>query len=237
VVLTQVRSRDGELHADAVALAEYIAALDLPIADGRPILVMAKGDEWAGEVQHGLKDLLDATFRVIPEGVENALAAAQKIDLDIKRKKATAAVVTASASAGVVGGVPIPIADATLLVPLQLGMIASVSVIYGIKAETAGLAATLVPSIATGAGRAAVTGLLKLIPGAGSIVGGVVSAGTAGMLTGAMGYAWIAVCEQLVQGRLKSVDGLLDRDAVRALFGAEFSTWSAKLMPGRSKRR
>jgi len=44
-VLTQVQSRDGEPHGDAVTLADHIAGLGLPIVGGRPILVMAKGDD------------------------------------------------------------------------------------------------------------------------------------------------------------------------------------------------
>lgn len=232
VVLTQVPSRSGVHHADALALADHIAGLGLPIAGGRPILVMAEADDFTGQAQHGLKDLLDATFRVVPEGVARALAAAQRIDLERKRKQATVAITVAVSSAAAVGAVPIPIADAALLVPLQLGMTASISAIYGVKLEIAGLAAALVPSIATNAGRAAVTGLLKVIPGAGSIVGGVVSAGTAGVLTAAMGFAWMAVCDQLVQGKLKGVDGLLDSEAIRSLFGAEFKSWFAKLGSG-----
>lgn len=222
VVLTQVPSRNGQHHQDAVELADHIASLGLPIAGGRPILVMAHGDEFTGQVQHGLKDLLDATFRVAPDGVEAALVAAQKIDLARKRKKATSAIVAATTGAAGVGAVPIPIADAALLVPVQIGMMAGISAIYGIDIKTGGLATIAATAAATGAGRAAVTGLLKFIPGAGSVIGGVVSASTAGVLTAAIGYAWVAVCDQLAQGKLKGVDGILDNTAIRKLFESEF---------------
>ena len=43
-----------------------------------------------------------------------------------------------------------------------------------------------------------VGGLLKLIPGVGSLVGGTISAGVAGVLTTAFGEAYIAVLKQLV---------------------------------------
>lgn len=234
VVLTQVPARAGEHHADALALARHIAELGLPIAGGRPILVMASGDEFTGQAQHGLNNLLDATFQVIPEGVENALVAAQKVDLDLKRKQAAATISVAVAASAAVGATPIPIADAALLVPVQLGMITSITIIYGVKFESASIAAALVPAIATNAGRAAVTGLLKLIPGAGTLVGGLVSAGTAGVLTGAMGYAWAAVCHNLVQGKLKGVGGLVDSDAVRSLFRSEFKTWFSNLTSQKS---
>lgn len=40
-VLTQVPSRNGEYHADALTLADHIAGLDLPIVGGRPIMVLS----------------------------------------------------------------------------------------------------------------------------------------------------------------------------------------------------
>ena len=234
LVLTQVPSRNGEPHTDAVALADHIAQLDLPIANRRPILVMARGDDFVGQAEYGLQDLLDATFQVAPDGVAAALAAAQKIDMGRKRKHADSAIATASALAAAAGAVPIPIADAALLVPIQMGLMASVSAIYGIKVETATMAATVATAVATSAGRSLVTGLLKLIPGAGTLVGGAISAGVAGIFTAAMGHAWAEVCRQLTQGKLKGLDGKLDGDAIQKLFMAEFTAWLEKMRTDKS---
>lgn len=233
VVLTQVPSRAGEYHADAVTLADHIAKLDLPIVYGRPILVMSTADDFTGQVQHGLKDLVDATFRAAPAGVEAALAAAQKVDLDRKRKQAQAVVRTAAASALTVGAIPIPVADAGVLVPIQLAMMARVSAIYGVKMETATLAATAATVAVSAAGRAAAGGLLKLIPGAGTIVGGVVSGAVASSFTLAIGYAWAVVCGELTQGRLRGIDGALDNNMVRELFQQQVGVWFKKVKPGR----
>lgn len=232
-VLTQVPSRDGEYHGDAVTLADHIAILGLPIVGGRPILVMATGDDFTGQVEHGLKDLLDATFRVAPEGVEFALAAAQKIDLGRKRKKANDAVRLAAALALTVGAVPIPVADAGPLVTIQLGMMATVAAIYGVRLETATLAATVATTVAATAGKSAVVSLLKLIPGAGTVVGGTISAAVASTFTLALGSAWAVVCGELTQGRLKGVDGAVDNDMVRDLFQAQFAVWFSKARGGR----
>jgi uncharacterized protein (DUF697 family)/predicted GTPase len=229
VVLTQVPSRDGLFHEDAHALADHIASLDLPIYSGRPLLVMAKGDDFTQQAEHGLKDLLDATFRVAPEGVTNALNAAQKIDVARKWKSAQKAIAVATTGAGVVGAIPIPVADAILLVPTQLALMAKISAIYGIPKETAGMSAVVATSVATAAGRGAVTGLLKLIPGAGWVIGGAISAATAASLTAAMGYAWATVCGQLSQGKLAGADGALDRKAMKKLFENEILSWVKKL--------
>jgi uncharacterized protein (DUF697 family)/GTP-binding protein EngB required for normal cell division len=229
VVLTQVPSRDGQRHTHAVALADEIKKENLPI-EGEPILLMAEADEFTGQTQHGLDELLDATFRVVPEAVRDALIAAQMIDIARKRKNATAAIVAAIGTAGGIGGIPIPFSDALLLAPLQMGLIASVSAIYGIKPDKAAMAATLMPVIATNAGKAAVVGLLKFIPVGGSIVGGVISGVTAGAITGAIGYAWATVCERLVAAG----DDALDGEALSTLFNAEFLSQFTKLMPSKS---
>jgi len=233
-VITQVQMRDGVHHADAIKLADQIAEFGLPIAGGRPVLVMATADDFVGQPEHGLKDLLDATFRVAPDGVATALAAAQKIDLDRKRKHADTAIVAAAALAAAAGAVPVPVADAALLVPIQMGLMASVSAIYGVKMETATMAATVATTVATSAGRSAATGLIKLIPGAGSIVGGLVSAAVASAFTMAIGYSWAEVCRQLTEGKLKGIDGVLDTEALREVFMREFTSWFSKLRPAKA---
>jgi len=234
-VLTQVPSRDGEHHADAVTLANHIAGLGLPIVGGRPILVMATGDDFTGQAAHGLKDLVDATFRVAPEGVEFAFTAAQKVDLARKRKQAREVVRVAAAAALAVGAIPIPMADAALLIPIQLSMMARVAAIFGVKIETATLAATVATTVAATAGRAAAVGLIKFIPGAGTIVGGTISAAVASTFTLAVGYAWAVVCGELTQGKLKSADGVLDNDMVRELFQAQVAVWFSRVRAGKNE--
>ncbi|MFE7065950.1 GTPase family protein [Microbacterium sp. NPDC057658] len=232
-VLTQVPSRNGEYHADALTLSDHIAGLDLPIVGGRPILVMSTADEFTGQVQHGLTELVDATFRAAPEGVEAAFAAAQKVDLARKRKQAQTAVRAAATAALTVGAIPIPVADAGVLVPIQLGMMARVAAIYGVRVETATIAATAATVAVSAAGRSAVAGLLKFIPGAGTVVGGVISGTVASTFTLAIGYAWAVVCGELTQGRLRGVDGALDNNLVRELFQTQVGVWFKKVSGGR----
>ena len=51
-------------------------------------------------------------------------------------------------------------------------------------------------------GKTVATGLLKLIPGAGTIAGGAVAAGTAAALTLALGKAYIGICKSIKMGKL-----------------------------------
>ena len=160
-------------------LAEQITARRLPIVGDRVFLTYAKADEFHGQRSYGLQELLDATFRVAPEGVHGALIAAQEIDLERKAREAHRLIGIAATSAGAAAATPIPFSDATLLVPIQLGMMARIAQLYKIKFDKAALMAIASTTAATQIGRATFTGLLKLVPGAGTLVGGAIGAGVA----------------------------------------------------------
>ena len=62
------------------------------------------------------------------------------------------------------------------------------------------MSATLGAGGATILGKTIVTNLLEFIPGAGTVVGGAISAGTAGILTAALGEAYIGIMELVFKG-------------------------------------
>ncbi len=223
LVMTQVPVRDGVVHPDALELARQITERRLPIVDGRVFHTVAQADPFTGQETHGLHDLLDATFRVAPAGAQAALVAAQAIDAAAKVRQARITIRAAVASAAAAAAVPIPFADATLLVPIQLGMMARIGHLFGIPLDRAGLMSTLATTAATQGGRAAVTGLLKLVPGAGTIAGGVIGASVASTFTYAMGEAWLTVCQRAARGQLDGVNGMLDNAQVRSAFLEAFA--------------
>ncbi len=149
----------------------------------------------------GLKEVVQVTMDLFPEGHRSAFVAAQKADLALKRKTSEGIVAASAASAATIGAVPLPFADAALLLPLQIGMLASVSATYGLslsRAFLATLAATTIGGTAASlAGRSLVGGLLKLVPGVGLVIGGTISAGTAAAITTALGMAYISTLEVL----------------------------------------
>lgn len=199
VVLTQVPSRDGEVHPEAREFARYIEGLDLPTSPRRRVvLTNALEDQFSASPVFGLQTLLDDTYDVIPAAAEAALTAAQVLDLG-RKKKAVAAIINQSVvvAAGV-GATPIPFADAALLVPAQVTMIARITAAYGLPPSRSRALATAGSVVLTGgatmAGRYAVTSLLKFVPG-GAVAGSAISATVAGTLTKAVGHAWARVCE------------------------------------------
>lgn len=197
VVLTQVPTNNGAVHPEAMEFASYIDGLDLPIS-GTVVLTNALADQFTQAPVFGLQNLLDATYLVVPEVAEKALTAAQKIDIGRKKKAVAAVINQATTIAAGIGATPIPFADAALLIPNQITMIARITAAYGLppsKSRAMSMAGSVVlTGGATLAGRYAVTSLLKFIPG-GAVAGSAISATVAASMTKAVGEAWAQVCE------------------------------------------
>ncbi len=190
-VITKARSDEG-FRAEAQRL--------LPEA-GNVVRVRAiaeKLDDGHTLEPLGLDDLIEATVGLLPKGIRQAFAAAQCVSLRQKRERAHRCVWSWSAAAATVGATPIPLADAAVLVPIQVRMLAQISRLYGLHVTKAfvtrlvGLLGPMGP-----AGRAVVAALLKLIPGAGLVVGGAIRAATAGALTAALGEAYTAALDRV----------------------------------------
>ena len=115
-------------------------------------------------------------------------------------------VATATASCAV----PIPVADAVLLIGEQVTMMGTISAIYklGLKKKTlqALVMGALGASGASLVGKTVVSSAFKLIPGLGSVAGGVISSSTAAILTLALGNAFIELCEAVKKGELTEED-------------------------------
>ena len=239
VVLTQVSRREGRLHPVAQELKDSIEARGLPLApEGRVFSVMARPDEFEGHEKHGLEELLDATFRVAPEGVHRALIAGQIIDLERKEVAARKLVHGAAAAAAAAGAVPIPFSDAATLVPIQIGMFAGVTVTYGLAISKGTFVSLTGAALSygglTNAGKYLVTNMLKFVPG-GNVAGGVIRASVAAGLTFAAGEAWIVVCNQLSR---MDADKLarVESSQVRELFMEAFEK-RAKRLPAATDER
>lgn len=223
VVLTQVPMREGQYHPDAVELARQIQARNLPIVGGRPFMTYAMRDQFTGQPPHGLIDVLQATFQVAPDAVRGALAAAQAIDLELKASQSHKAIAASTAAAAAAAAVPIPFSSAAILVPIQLGMMARLAHLHRLGFDRAAILAIASTSVATSAGRAAATSLLKFIPGAGTVAGGVINASVASGFTLAMGEAWLVVCQRAATKSLPMVGGVVDSAAVKNLFEQEIA--------------
>ena len=222
MVMTQVPSRDGVIHPEALEFADFIASLGLPLSPhGRVVLTNALEDPFTRTPVFGLRALLDDTYDVIPEVAESALTAAQMLDMERKKKAVNRIVMQAVAVAAGIGAAPIPIADAALLVPNQITMISRITAAYGLPPNRSKALAAAGSVILTGgatmAGKYAVTTLLRFLPG-GFVVGSAISATVASALTKAVGLAWAQVCEYALSLPPDTRDSFLTSSAVTERF-------------------
>ncbi|TVR05036.1 MAG: DUF697 domain-containing protein [Deltaproteobacteria bacterium] len=167
----------------------------------------------------GLDTLVDLTMEVVPEGQQTAFAAAQRVALKHQVNQSRKIIATAATAAAAVGATPIPFADAAALVPIQVGMLAGISAAFGLDLSRAFLGTIVSGGLASMGGvvggRAIVTGLLKLVPGAGTIAGGAIAAATASTLTTAFGFAYLAALKHL---REQHGDAPLSADDISRAF-------------------
>lgn len=194
VVITKSRSDRG-FRAEVQKI--------LPIAKNVICVRAIQEEQDEGNVlpPKNLRELVDLTMQVVPEGLKRAFTAAQKVDINLKKTQSHAIVAAAATSAAGIAAAPIPFSDAVAIVPIQVAMLAGISATFGLSIDESFLT-TVVGSILAGAGgtlagRAIVSSLLKFIPGVGSVAGGVLAATTAAALTTAFGEAYIAVLEML----------------------------------------
>lgn len=160
---------------------------------------------------YGLDVLIKVMGEALPEELMDTLQNVQIASLEEKKRHAQAAVATASLAAAGEGAAPIPFSDCALLIPTQLGMIASITVIFGFDVNKSIITALFSSTIGVGGatllGKTVVSNLLKFIPGAGTVTGGAISAGTAGVITAALGEAYIGVMELVFKGEM-SIDDI-----------------------------
>lgn len=206
VVLTQSISKKN-----AEKMRQMILDENLDIIQVIPVLAKDFEIEDVGVVKSfGLERLIEVMGEALPEELLDTLQHVQIASLSEKKRRASKVVATAALAATGQGAAPIPFADAALLIPTQVGMIASITVIFGFDVNKSVITALLSSTIGSGGatllGRAVVANILKLLPAAGFIAGGAISAGTAGVITAALGSAYIAFMELVYKGEMNIED-------------------------------
>lgn len=149
-----------------------------------------------------IDDLLDKSYKLLPEAKKGALARLQKYNKELKRKQcqkdAKNLINTYAAAAAGVCATPIPFSDIALILPTQIAMIVHISRIYDMELNIETIktiAVTLCAVCATGMLArflASVGGnVLKFIPLAGTLAGTALNSSVALSTTKAMGELYI----------------------------------------------
>ena len=103
-------------------------------------------------------------------------------------KKCHIAIHSATAASAAAGAIPLPMSDAIPITAAQIGMVIALGKAFDITLSEAAAKSIMGVGLAQQAGRTVASGVLKMIPGVGTIVGGIVGASTAAALTEALGW-------------------------------------------------
>ncbi len=157
----------------------------------------------------GLEELVQHSYKLLPEAVKDIFAAKQVINEAMRleafekaHESANKIILAASAAAAAVGATPIPFSDAFILAPTEIAMITAITNAYGFSIKKGVIVGIVEALLATAIGAGVVGGLLKLIPGVGILVGGLISGAFASSLTLSMGKAYQIVLEKIYNHEL-----------------------------------
>ncbi len=203
IVLTQSYI---DFQDDAAKMHEIVKDNLPEVSDCIPVVAECRG----ANPQSGIEELVYATNRVLPDAVCQAFINAQMASMDLKIKAARKLVRNYAISAAGTGAAPIPFSDAPLLITAEISMMAHIAVTFGIDFEEkmlATLATTMLGvTAATATGKTIVSNILKMIPGAGTAVGAVISGSTALLITKALGEVFIQIMTMLCSGSITTKD-------------------------------
>ena len=153
--------------------------------------------------------------------MREAFVASQIVNLKKKRETAAKEIAGFSAAAAAIGAVPIPFSDAALLVPLQLAMSTAIIHSYGMESFATISKSVIGNIVISNLGKSFAGGILKLIPGIGTLAGGAINAGVAALITSALGFAISEICynscKKIAQGENVDFANLFDLDSIKDL--------------------
>lgn len=146
---------------------------------------------------YGVEELVEIVHKLLPECAKAAFAAAQQVSKRLRKEEADKIINLAAVAAGTAAATPIPFSDCFLIAPIQIGMMAKISNLFKLSLSGSFIQSVVTPVLASLLGRSLFGTLIKLIPGLGSLVGGVISAGVAWTITETIGHAYYKVLEEL----------------------------------------
>lgn len=167
-------------------------------------------DENAFAAPDGLTELIETTNELMPDGIKAAEVDIYNFTLKQKRFVSQGVVGTATAAASTIGALPnIPIADALILTPMEVGLVNALSKVYGIKndEDSKRFLNSIVEAGTVSVAAKALISALKAIPGIG-LLGSALNAVVAGAFMAAIGEASISAFEKIYTGEksVKDID-------------------------------
>ncbi len=177
----------------------------------------------------GLEELVDETKKCLidaKKNKQNHFLLIQKANIQARKQamieECKTIIHVASGAARSVGLIPIPFSDVLAIAPIQAGMIYKMNDAFEVKMEDS-VATSLITGLlgvtaVAQVGRTLANGLLKFIPGAGSVVGAAISGTTAVIITEGIGFAYLKVLEKCFNDETGEVELPDEVDMITSLF-------------------
>lgn len=156
---------------------------------------------------YGIDELIELTNKLMPEGLDCAPRDLQ--DFVMKRNKALAQGIIAPcvAAGAVVGALPLPIADAVVLIPVEAAEINAIARLYRLdkRDEFQMLRDTIIDVGTVSAAAKGAIGVLKVIPGI-NVAIEILNATVAASFVAALGEGCVYLFEQICLGKVDDTD-------------------------------
>lgn len=154
--------------------------------------------------------LIEWSANNVDEAWRGAFLRSQKVDLDLLKKDINQKIKQHATGSFLVGFTPIPFSDAPVLLANQAAMTARILAAYNLEGSKETIMTLLkglgVGKIVSSGGKYVVSQILKLLPGAGTVVGGLINGTVATSITLALGYSISEIGYQIKKEQLTIPD-------------------------------
>lgn len=180
-------------------------------------------NETAFAAPEGITDLIDATMRAMPEGMQGGARDLMQFKLARKRALAQGLIGVSVVAGATVGAVPIPIADSLVLSPLELAELNGLARLYEIdKHEDSKQFLDSIVQVGTASVVAhSAISAIKAIPGI-NIAASVLNAVVAASIIAALGEGAVLAFEQVYTGQRSVRDTSWVQHLMEEQFGEGF---------------
>ncbi|MBB6698771.1 GTPase [Clostridium algidicarnis] len=221
IVVTQID------NVDEKELNDICSTIEMEFRDIRYFTVCVTDDKdiaEAVEIYNQKQQLIEWALENLSNSLKDGFIVSLHNNLEIVKKHVNKVIVPSYiASAIAASAVPIPLADAAMLTPIQLSMSVHIMKVYGIdnykSAITGVINSSIVSQIGKTLAKTLIGNVAKLIPGFGSVVGGLINSSVAGTLTASIGYAISELSyrysQSVVEGKAIPLTEIFDSEIIR----------------------
>jgi uncharacterized protein (DUF697 family)/GTP-binding protein EngB required for normal cell division len=173
-------------------------------SDSSPFFTTTDKQAIKEEPNLDIKKVIDWSIEMLPAQLKEAFIASQQVSLEAKFESAKSIVLQHSGANALIGGSPIPFSDAPVLILSQAGMIGRIVNLYGIEnfGITDFMKGTGGGIVVSNIGRSIAGNLIKIIPGVGTVIGGLINSFVAAAITYGMGTATNMIMRDILYSQL-----------------------------------